>query len=108
MAWFQTTNPLAHELVNASEQASDRAWRLPMADEYHEQLKSPFADMANIGGRPGGTITAAASYLNLLRNITGRIWILLAPRGSQVQQKDQQVVPSHCSSVLIEPQRPRV
>ncbi|MEZ9865631.1 leucyl aminopeptidase [Vibrio sp. 10N.261.51.A4] len=51
-------NPLSHELVNASEQASDRAWRLPMADEYHEQLNSPFADMANIGGRPGGTITA--------------------------------------------------
>ncbi len=51
-------NPLAHELVNASEQAGDRAWRMPMADEYQEQIASPFADMANIGGRPGGTITA--------------------------------------------------
>ncbi|MBL1376788.1 leucyl aminopeptidase [Zobellella iuensis] len=52
-------NPLAHELLNASEQAGDRAWRLPMSDEYQEQLESPFADMANIGGRPAGTITAA-------------------------------------------------
>ncbi|MHA6965446.1 leucyl aminopeptidase [Zobellella denitrificans] len=52
-------NPLAHELLNASEQAGDRAWRLPMGDEYQEQLESPFADMANIGGRPAGTITAA-------------------------------------------------
>ncbi|CDH07338.1 aminopeptidase A, a cyteinylglycinase [Xenorhabdus bovienii str. oregonense] len=51
-------NPLAHELLNASEQAGDRAWRLPMADEYFEQLDSNFADMANIGGRAGGTITA--------------------------------------------------
>ncbi len=51
-------NPLSHELINASEQAGDRAWRLPMADEYQEQLTSPFADMANIGGRPAGTITA--------------------------------------------------
>ncbi len=51
-------NPLAHELSNASEQASDRAWRLPMAEEYHDQLKSPFADLANIGGPGGGTITA--------------------------------------------------
>lgn len=51
-------NPLAHELVNASEQASDRAWRLPMTEEYQEQLKSPFADLANIGGPGGGTITA--------------------------------------------------
>jgi len=52
-------NPLAHELLNASEQSGDRAWRLPMAEEYQEQLESPFADMANIGGRPAGTITAA-------------------------------------------------
>ncbi|WP_108652277.1 leucyl aminopeptidase [Dongshaea marina] len=53
-------NPLAHELQNASEQADDKAWRLPLYDEYKEQLDSSFADMANIGGRPGGTITAAA------------------------------------------------
>jgi len=52
-------NPLAHELQNASEQSGDKAWRLPMFDEYQEQLDSPFADMANIGGRPAGTITAA-------------------------------------------------
>ena len=47
-------NPLAHELIGASEQAGDRAWRLPLGDEYQEQLESNFADMANIGGRPGG------------------------------------------------------
>lgn len=52
-------NPLAHELVNASEQSSDRAWRLPLWDDYQEQLESPFADMANVGGRAAGTITAA-------------------------------------------------
>lgn len=52
-------NPLAHELINASEQSSDRAWRLPLWDDYQEQIESPFADMANIGGRPAGTITAA-------------------------------------------------
>ncbi len=46
-------NPLAHELIAASEQSGDRAWRLPLGDEYQEQLESNFADMANIGGRPG-------------------------------------------------------
>ncbi|MGL5336286.1 MAG: leucyl aminopeptidase [Enterovibrio sp.] len=51
-------NPLAHELVNASEQAFDRAWRLPMTDDYQDQIKSPFADMSNIGGPGGGAITA--------------------------------------------------
>jgi leucyl aminopeptidase len=50
---------LARELLDASERAVDRAWRLPLFDEYQEQLKSNFADMANIGGRAAGTITAA-------------------------------------------------
>jgi leucyl aminopeptidase len=52
-------NPLAHELLNASEQSADKAWRLPLWDEYQEQIESPFADMANVGGRAAGTITAA-------------------------------------------------
>ncbi|MGL5222015.1 MAG: leucyl aminopeptidase, partial [Plesiomonas shigelloides] len=51
-------NPLANDLLSASEQAGDRAWRLPLGDEYQEQLESNFADMANIGGRPAGAITA--------------------------------------------------
>ena len=55
---MSTHNPLAHELLNASEQASDRAWRLPLWDDYQEQLESPFADMTNLGGRPAGSITA--------------------------------------------------
>ncbi|WP_163937891.1 leucyl aminopeptidase [Paraferrimonas sp. SM1919] len=52
-------NPLAHEILNAGEQSGDRAWRLPLWDEYQSQLDSPFADMANIGGKEAGTITAA-------------------------------------------------
>lgn len=51
--------PLAAELVKAGERADDRTWRLPLADEYGEQLKSNFADFANTGGREGGAITAA-------------------------------------------------
>lgn len=51
-------NPLAHELENASTQSGDRAWRLPLWEDYQEQLDSPFADMANIGGKAAGTITA--------------------------------------------------
>lgn len=50
--------PLAKELLKAGEESNDRAWQLPMWEEYQEQIKSPFADMANVGGRPGGTITA--------------------------------------------------
>lgn len=52
-------NPLAHELLNVSKQSGDRAWQLPLWDEYQDMLDSPFADMTNLGGRPAGTITAA-------------------------------------------------
>ncbi len=52
-------SPLAHDLLNAGREANDRAWELPLWDEYQEQLKSNFADMANIGGKGAGTITAA-------------------------------------------------
>ena len=52
-------NSLARELINAGEDSGDRAWQLPLWDEYQQQLNSPFADIANIGGRDAGTITAA-------------------------------------------------
>jgi leucyl aminopeptidase len=50
---------LCNDLIAASETAGDSLWRLPLWEEYHEQLKSNFADLANIGGRDAGTITAA-------------------------------------------------
>ena len=51
---------LAQELVEAGARTDDRAWQLPLTDDYGDQLRSNFADMANIGGREGGAITAAA------------------------------------------------
>ena len=49
---------LADELLEAGQASGDRAWQLPLWDEYDEQISSNFADMANIGGRGAGTITA--------------------------------------------------
>ncbi|HUL14070.1 MAG TPA: leucyl aminopeptidase [Methylococcaceae bacterium] len=49
---------LCQALIGAGEKSCDRLWRLPLWDEYQEQLKSNFADIANIGGPDGGTITA--------------------------------------------------
>jgi leucyl aminopeptidase len=46
-------------MIAASQTALDPCWRMPLDEEYDEALKSNFADMANIGGRPGGAITAA-------------------------------------------------
>ena len=52
-------NPLANDLLSAGKTSGDRCWQLPLWDDYQDQLKSNFADMANIGGKGAGTITAA-------------------------------------------------
>jgi leucyl aminopeptidase len=56
---FANDDSLANELMAAGDAAYDRAWRMPLWEDYQEQLRSNFADMANIGGRPAGSITAA-------------------------------------------------
>lgn len=74
-------SPLSHDLLNAGKSSGDRAWEMPLWEEYAEQLKSPFADMANIGGREAGTITAAAFLSNYTKkfhwahlDIAGTAW----------------------------------
>ncbi len=56
---YSNDEDLARELLDSGRKARDRAWQMPLWEDYQEQLKSNFADMANIGGRPGGSITAA-------------------------------------------------
>jgi leucyl aminopeptidase len=56
---FANDEGLARELLTAGELSYDRAWHMPLWDDYQEQLKSNFADFANIGGRPAGSVTAA-------------------------------------------------
>ncbi len=72
---------LAQRLLEAGNKSGDRAWQLPLWEEYDEQLKSNFADMANIGGRDAGTITAAcflARYTEKMKwahlDIAGVAW----------------------------------
>jgi leucyl aminopeptidase len=56
---FANDEVLAAELLRSGVDAGDRAWQLPLFDEYQIQLRSNFADMSNLGGRPAGSITAA-------------------------------------------------
>ena len=56
---FSNNDDLATALLGAGEDSNDRAWRMPLWEEYDQQLKSNFADMANVGGRNGGSVTAA-------------------------------------------------
>jgi leucyl aminopeptidase len=60
---FANDAKLAKELRAAGEDAWDRVWQMPLWEDYQEQLRSNFADMANIGGRPAGSVTAAC-YLS--------------------------------------------
>lgn len=81
-------------LISALQQAGnatyDRVWPLPLFDEYNEQLKSNFADMANIGGREAGTITAACFLKRFIENdtpwahldIAGTAWTSGAKKGA--------------------------
>jgi len=80
---------LASELLAAGESCSDRAWRLPLWEEYQKQLDSNFADMANIGGKGGGTITAACFLSRFAKkfkwahlDIAGTAWKSGAAKGA--------------------------
>ncbi|MFP4335189.1 MAG: leucyl aminopeptidase [Wenzhouxiangella sp.] len=73
---------LAEELLSAGSRAADRGWRLPLWDDYQEQIDTPFADMKNIGGMPAGSITAGCF---LARFTEGQRWAHLDIAGSAWQ-----------------------
>ncbi len=73
---------LVKQILKAGEYADDRAWQLPLFDEYQEQLDSPFADIANIGGPKAGTITAGCFLSRFAKkfhwahlDIAGTAWV---------------------------------
>lgn len=76
---FSSDDALADELLGASMESLDRAWRMPLWDEYRSQLESAFADIANIGGKSAGAITAA---LFLSRFTEGTRWAHLDVAGT--------------------------
>lgn len=80
---------LVDQLRTAGTETMDRAWQLPLWDDYQDLLKSPFADMANIGGRWGGTITAACFLSRFTKaypwahlDIAGTAWIQGKDKGA--------------------------
>jgi leucyl aminopeptidase len=76
---FSRHDDFAQELDQAGTQILDRAWRLPLWDEYQQQLESGFADFANIGGKTAGAITAACF---LARFTEGQRWAHLDIAGT--------------------------
>jgi len=86
---FSDDENLAKELSESGKAALDTVWRLPLDAAYQEQLKSNFADVANIGGRPAGSVTAACflkrfteKYCWAHLDIAGTAWKSGAMKGS--------------------------
>jgi leucyl aminopeptidase len=86
---FSDDETLVSELTKAGHASLDTVWRLPLDAAYHEQLKSNFADVANIGGRPAGSVTAACflsrfteKYKWAHLDIAGTAWKSGAAKGS--------------------------
>jgi leucyl aminopeptidase len=80
---------LADDLKKAGNDAMDTVWQLPLDEEYDELLKSNFADMANIGGREAGTVTAACFLARFTKDyrwahldIAGTAWIGGSKKGA--------------------------
>ncbi|OAQ14509.1 multifunctional aminopeptidase A [Bibersteinia trehalosi Y31] len=86
---ISTDDELAEQLFQAGQASGDKVWRLPMGEEYQEQLKSNFADLAHLGGRMGGAITAGVFLSNFADkfrwahlDIAGTAWKSGAAKGA--------------------------
>ncbi len=86
---FGNDDSLVKELWNAGEKSADRAWQLPLYDDYQDGLKSNFADFANVAGREGGAITAACYLSRFTKDmrwahldIAGTAWKSGAEKGA--------------------------
>jgi leucyl aminopeptidase len=75
---------IIYKLTRISQETGEKIWELPLFDEFHDQLKSSVADIKNIGGRPGGAITAAAFISNFTDDIP---WVHLDIAGTAWTQE---------------------
>jgi leucyl aminopeptidase len=86
---WSNNEDLAQAVLAAGEESFDRVWRMPLWEEYQEQLKSNFADVANIGGPDGGSVTAACFLSRFAKefpwahvDIAGTAWKTGAEKGA--------------------------
>jgi len=86
---YSNTQALADKLLAAGQETGDRAWQMPLWDEYKSQLKSNFADLANIGGPKAGSVTAACFLAHFTEkypwahlDIAGTAWLSNGNKGA--------------------------
>jgi len=87
---FANDDALAEKLIAAGKETGEKLWRMPLDEAYDKQIKSEIADMKNIGGRPGGSITAAQF---IKRFVNDKPWAHLDIAGMAWSTKDAAVTP---------------
>ncbi len=87
---FSNDDALAQRIEAAGKAVGEACWRMPLGEAYDKQIKSDIADMKNVGGRPGGSITAAQF---IQRFVQGRPWAHLDIAGTAWSSKDQPTAP---------------
>jgi leucyl aminopeptidase len=87
---FSNNDELAQRLEAVGSAVGEKVWRMPLGEEYDQQIKSDIADMKNIGGRPAGSITAAQF---LQRFVNDKPWAHLDIAGTAWASKDSPLVP---------------
>jgi len=87
---FANDDALARQLLEAGTASGETLWRMPLGEAYDKLIRSDIADMKNVGGRPGGSISAAQF---LQRFVTGTPWAHLDIAGVAWSSKDAATVP---------------
>ncbi|MBX6746425.1 MAG: leucyl aminopeptidase, partial [Acetobacteraceae bacterium] len=91
---FSNDDELAQRILAAGKVVAEPCWRMPMGEAYDKQIKSDIADMKNVGGRPGGSITAAQFLQRFVNTKQGPMpWAHLDIAGTAWASKDMPVVP---------------
>jgi leucyl aminopeptidase len=87
---FGNRPELVQEILRCGREAGEKLWELPLVREYREEIKSPVADIKNVGGSYGGAITAA---LFLQEFVSDLPWVHLDIAGPAYAEKDQPICP---------------
>jgi len=96
--FFANDDDLAAKITAAGAKTGEQMWRMPLTESFDKQINSDIADMKNVGGRPGGAITAAAF---IQRFVNGKPWAHLDIAGTAWATKDSATTPKGATAVAV-------
>ncbi len=96
--FFSNDDALSDQLTAAGRKTGELMWRMPLGEAYDKLIKSDIADMKNIGGRPGGAITAAQF---IQRFVNGKPWVHMDIAGTAWATKDSPTTPKGATAIAV-------